>query len=368
MQAEHQNSVASRCFRRARELGPAMVVLAVALSLPLFALAKRESPGAARHIQLVWPPPPDDPRVAFIQHIVTPEDVGARVSGLRRFANWITGADKGKESLSKPFGVALDELDNLCITDTGANVVCYFDHKQKQWYRWDRIGEIRFASPVAVAKRGNAIFVADSALGRVIVFDTSGKLLFQISRGLERPSGLATSGERLFVADSQAHDVAIFDLQGNFISRFGGRGAGPGEFNFPTHVAADSRGQVFVTDSMNSRVQVFDTSGNFQRQFGGLGDGRGHFSRPKGLATDTSGRVYVIDALFGNFQVFDPDGRLLLDVGRPGSEPGEFWLPNGIAISRDNRIFVADAYNSRIQVLKYVGRESPAAKTEGVKR
>jgi hypothetical protein len=66
--------------------------------------------------------------------------------------------------------------------------------------------------------------------------------------------------------------------------------------------------------------------------------------------------------------VFDPDGRLLLDVGRPGSEPGEFWLPNGIAIGRDNRIFVADAYNSRIQVLKYVGRESPAAKTEGVKR
>jgi DNA-binding beta-propeller fold protein YncE len=356
MPVQHSSDLAARLLKRARDFGPALLVIAVAIALPTLAVAKRQQTPPTQP-RLVWPMPPDEPRVAFVQSITVPGDAGARVSGLRRFANWITGADKGVEPLAKPFGVALDELDNLCLTDTGANVVCFFDQKEKRWHRWDRAGDVRFVSPVAIAKKGKSIFVADSALGRVVVFEPSGKLLFQITQELERPSGLAISGDGLYVADSQLHQVVVFDLRGRFVSKFGRRGDGDGDFNFPTHVNTDGRGGILVTDSMNSRVQVFDVAGTFQRQIGSIGDGPGHFSRPKGVATDTFGRAYVIDALFGNIQIFERDGRLLLDVGRPGSDPGEFWLPNGIAISSDNRIYVADAYNHRIQVLKYIGRQ-----------
>ena len=323
------------------------------LALQAAAADARKPPAA----DIVWPPPPAEPRIAYVQSISTPADAGIKGSGFRRFANWITGGQEGNESLAPPFGLALDEEDNLCVTDTQANAVCFFDKAAKHAYRWDQIGSIRFASPVAVAKKGKTLFVADSGLSSIIAFDLQGKLLFCITENLTRPSGLAISGERLLVADVGGHCIALFDLRGKFLGRFGTRGTGPGQFNFPTHVTADSHGNIYVTDSVNNRVQVFDAKGNFERQIGGPGDGPGMFSRPKGVAIDASGRAYVVDAVFQNFQIFDSASRLLLDIGRPGSGPGEFWLPNGVVLGRDNKIYVSDSYNSRVQVFKYVGKQ-----------
>ena len=306
--------------------------------------------------RLVWPPPPDEPRIAYVQSISKPEDAGVKASIFHRISNWLSGALHGVEALNRPFGVALDEAGDFCITDTGAKAVCCFDHATKRWYRWEQAGGIGFASPVAVAKTGKTLFVADSALAAIIAFNLDGSLLFRITEGLTRPSGLAISGDRLLVADAGAHCIDVFDLRGKFLSRFGTRGDGDGEFNFPTHLTADARGNIYVTDSMNSRVQVFDPNGNFERQIGEPGDGPGSFSRPKGVAVDAAGRVYVVDAMFGNVQIFDANGQLLLDFGQQGSGPGEFCLPSGIAIGRDNLIYVADSYNGRVQVFKYVGQ------------
>ena len=306
---------------------------------------------------LVWPAPPDEPRIAFVQTISKPSDAGVRGSGFRRMANWITGAQSGDEPLSRPFGLALDEADNLCITDTRENVVCVFDKAARRSYRWEEIGGIRFASPVAVAKKGKILFVADSAIPAIVIFDISGKLLFRINEELTRPSGLAISGDHLVVADAGGHCISIFDLRGKFLSRFGTRGTGPGEFNFPTHVSVDSRGGIYVTDSVNGRVQVFDSKGNFQRLIGGPGDSPGSFGRPKGVAIDSSGRTYVVDAVLHNVQIFDSESRLLLDFGRPGSGLGEFWLPNAAVLGLDNKIYVSDSYNGRVQVFKYIGRK-----------
>jgi sugar lactone lactonase YvrE len=303
----------------------------------------------------IWPAPPETARIAFVQSVHEPRDVGVKASALTRFGRWITGSTKGNEALEKPFGIALDEQDNLCLTDTSANVVCYYERDKKKWHRWGKIGRVRFASPVAVAKHGATIFVADSALAAVVGFDESGKLLFQAMEHLSRPSGLAILGDRLFVADSQRHCVVVFDLQGRFQTEFGRRGLGPGEFNFPTHLSADEQGDLFVTDSMNGRVQVLDAQGHFKAQAGSLGDSPGHFGRPKGVAVDSLAHLYVIDALFDNIQIFDAKGKLLLSLGEPGRGPGEFWLPNGIAISRHNEIYVADSYNRRVQIFKYIG-------------
>jgi DNA-binding beta-propeller fold protein YncE len=305
--------------------------------------------------QLVWPPPPDQPRIAYVKSISNLADAGMKESLFRRVSNWLSGSKQSEESLVHPFGVALDEANDFCFADTGANTVSYFNGAAKHWYRWTEIGDIAFSSPVAVAKSANTIYVADSGLGAIIAFDLNGKLLFRLTEGLMRPSGIAIFRGHLLVTDAGAHCVQIVDLHGKFLSRFGARGADPGFFNFPTHVAVDSHGNIYVTDSMNSRVEVFDGNGKFERQIGGPGDAPGTFSRPKGVAVDAGGRVYVVDALFGNVQIFDSTGQLLMDFGRTGSGPGEFSLPAGIAIGQDNLIYVADAYNGRVQVFKYVG-------------
>jgi DNA-binding beta-propeller fold protein YncE len=303
----------------------------------------------------VWPLPPAEPRIAYVQSLRQPADAGIRRSGFGRFMHRLIGSSVD-ESLLKPFGIAVDEHDNLCLTDTGANAVMYFDRANKRWRRWEQLGKTRFLAPVAIAKRGGMFYVADSGLARVLAFKEDGQLRFAITERLARPTGLAIASERLWVTDSQRHCVIAFDLAGRYLREFGKRGTAAGEFNFPTHIAADAQGNLYVTDSMNSRVQVFDSDGRFQSEFGRAGDVPGCFSRPKGVAVDSFGHVYVLDANFDNFQIFDRQGTTLLAVGEAGDGPGQFWLPNGLAISRQNEIFVADSYNRRVQIFKYVGQ------------
>jgi DNA-binding beta-propeller fold protein YncE len=322
----------------------------------LFCLGCAAAPANKPNPAPAWPPPPAESSVVYVRDISRPADIGAKSPFFSRLADWITGVGREKGRLDKPFGLALDDAGNLLVTDMGAHAVCFLDLSRKKWIRWESVGKTRFMSPVAVARHGSTFFVADSALGKVMAFNEKGKLQFEITRELERPSGLALLGDRLLVTDSQRHQVVLYDLGGKFISKFGRRGSGPGEFNFPTHVNVDAAGRVYVTDSLNNRIQVFDANGQFQRAFGSAGNGPGHFSRPKGVAADRSGHVYVVDAVFDNVQVFDEQGRLLLNWGEAGPAPGEFWLPNAIVISRNNEIYVADSYNHRIQVFRYTGK------------
>jgi hypothetical protein len=325
--------------------------------LSLISCARQHSPAppATPAKQLVWPEPPDTARVAYVQSVQRPADIGIKLSAFKRFGHWLTGSEKGNEALMKPFGLSLDENDNLCLTDTGANAVCFYDRAKKKFQRWDKIGPWHFIAPVAAVHSKEVFYVADSGLGRIIAFNEAGKLVFETTNHLARPSGLVLFQDQLFVADAQLHRVVVFDRQGHFQSQFGRRGVAEGEFNFPTHIAADGRGNLLVTDSINQRIQIVDTHGQFKGQLGSAGDSPGHFSRPKGVAADSFGHIYVVDALFDNIQIFDDAGRLLLNLGETGGGAGEFWLPNGIAISRNNEIYVADSYNHRLQILKYIG-------------
>jgi DNA-binding beta-propeller fold protein YncE len=304
--------------------------------------------------RLVWPPSPETPRIAYVQSITGPADIGIRPSFWRRIASVFTG-ETHRNLITKPLGIALDDAGNLLLTDTSANIACYFDFAQHRFERWEKIGPYRLVSPVALTRHRETFYLADPALHAILAFDIKGKLSHVITNGLHRPAALAWVGEKLFVADAGAHQIAIFDPQGNRLGQFGKRGVNPGEFNYPSHLAADNAGRLFITDSMNSRVQILDAAtGRFISAFGSYGDGPGYFSRPKGVAVDNAGHVYVADAVFDNVQIYDQQGRLLLHFGSAGQKPGEFWLPTGIAIGKDNRIYIADSYNKRIQVFQYL--------------
>lgn len=298
-----------------------------------------------------------DPRVVYVGSISKPSDIGAKQGAFKKLAGWVAGAASESHGLVRPFGLSLDETGGLLVTDTGANAIFYLHRRRKTWLRWDSAGKIPFLSPVAAVRRDGMFFVADSSLGKVIAFDEKGKVRFEITGELQRPSGLAIFGDKMFIIDSQLHQVVVYDVTGRPVGIFGRRGPGPGEFNFPTHVALDALGQVLVTDALNCRVQVLASDGQFKQAIGGPGDAPGHFSRPKGVAGDSSGHIYVVDSVLDNVQMFDKDGNLLLSWGQSGSSPGEFWLPNAVVVNDEKEIYVADCYNGRIQIFKYTGRE-----------
>ncbi len=61
-----------------------------------------------------------------------------------------------------------------------------------------------------------------------------------------------------------------FSREGKFLSAWGKKGTGPGEFNLPHAVQVDRQGHIYVADRENNRIQVFDEQGRYLRQIEGL--------------------------------------------------------------------------------------------------
>jgi len=67
--------------------------------------------------------------------------------------------------------------------------------------------------------------------------------------------------DRIYVVDVQVPAVRVYDHDGNFIRNLGRLGQGPGEYQYPAVVAADSTGRAFVLTSHNGRINVYSPTG-----------------------------------------------------------------------------------------------------------
>lgn len=312
----------------------------------------------------VWPSPPETPRVAYVGELATSADLKPVIPLAQRIGQALFGK-KDVSSMLTPYGVCTDDTGRLFVTDTQLQVVHVFDLETRQYQRWTTPKSATpFTQPMGVAYDSAAgrLFVTDSVARRVYAFDRNGTYQGETPDGVvERPVGICfdRAANRLLVADAATHQLVVLSPDGHLLDRVGRRGTGLGEFNFPTHVAADSQGRVYVSDSLNFRVQQFDPDLRPTRQIGRKGDMPGYFSQPKGVAVDRDDHLYVVDANFEAVQIFDADGQLLMDFGGEGHGPGEFWLPAGIFVDRHNRLWITDTYNRRVQVLDYLPEKKP---------
>ena len=306
---------------------------------------------------LVWPGPPEKARIRYLGSISTQSDVEKPASWARNLGELIFGR-KEIGVLVSPYAVAVDLDNRLYVTDTSAGVVHIFDLGKRQYVQFAEMGNHeRLLKPVGLAIVGQWIYVVDSMLRKVCVFDKKGKYLFSFgSERLTRPSGIAyrQNEKALYITDTARHGIDIFTSGGKFVRQVGSRGTSPGMFNFPTHLWADKNDNLYVSDTLNYRVQVFMSAYGSLRMFGHQGDRPGNFAHPCGIATDSHGNIYVTDRQFENVQIFNPQGQILMAFGREGTQAGQFWLPSGICIDRHNRIYVADSFNKRVQIFELV--------------
>jgi DNA-binding beta-propeller fold protein YncE len=312
--------------------------------------------------QLVWPLPPEQPRIRYVRSFQGANDFKASKKP-SKFALMLLGpqdAGAAADSLVKPYGVAVSAAGKVYVADTAARRAFAFDPDAKVVSFVGDDGAGRLTKPIGVAVDDrDVVFVADATLKRVFGYASDGRLQMAIGHEgeLANPSGLAIdrANHRLYVADSAKHQVLCFStLDGSAQQTIGRRGSEDGEFNFPTNLTVDRQGRLYVADTMNFRIQIFDAAGRFVKTFGTLGDSPGSLNRPKGVGVDSEGHIYVIDASFNNFQIFDEAGQLLLFVGSGGRNPGEFVLPAGMSVDDQDRIYVADQGNSRVQVFQYL--------------
>jgi DNA-binding beta-propeller fold protein YncE len=305
--------------------------------------------------ELVWPGPPEQARIRYVGLLSTEADLGKKVSWTEGLGRALFG-EKRIGVLLGPYAVAIDEKDRLFVTDATGGLVHVFDLVTRDYRQISALeGDEQLLKPVGVTVVDDRIYVADSALHKICVFERDGDYVASFgAERLQRPSGVAylPAAGAIYVADTARHAVDVFDRDGAYIKSFGSRGLGPGQFNFPTHLCTDNDGRVYVSDTLNYRIQVFTGDGKFLRYFGSQGDRPGNFAHPCGVATDTLGNIYVVDRQFENFQIFDDEGRILMAVGQEGQDMGEFWLPAGICTDRRNRIYVADSFNKRVQIFQ----------------
>lgn len=306
--------------------------------------------------RLVWPNPPQQARIEFLYSITGPADIGIKKSFLRKAWDWLIGAGQESAFLIKPLGVAVDSEERMYVTDTGARCIHIFDRKNKEYETISESGDGSLRSPVAIAiAKDGRIYVTDSERREVVVYDEERDVKFVIKDYFQRPTGISIYGDKLYVVDTALNEIFVFDLNGQLLFRFGKRGVKTGEFNFPVFLTAADH--LYLTDAMNFRIQVLNDSGHVITMFGKVGNVQGMFANPKGVAVDGDGHIYVADALFDAFQIFDQTGALLLVVGGSGKRQGEFLTPAGIWIDKENKVYVVDSINRRIQVFQYLGEK-----------
>jgi DNA-binding beta-propeller fold protein YncE len=326
---------------------------AVALSLATVGCGP-ERAGSTR-TPLVWPAPPEQPRISYVGAVSTETDMDRRGSLLEGFGELLFGK-KPLGVLVAPYAVAVDSTGGMFVADSGGAVVHAFDLRTRDYHQFCSLDkDAKLQRPVGLTLCDDRVYVADSTLRQVCVFRKNGEFLLAFGRDrLERPAGIACrqSQGTIYVADAGRHTIEVFDRNGEFLREMGSRGLGPGQFNFPTHLSIDVAGRLYVSDTLNYRVQVFGPDDRFLRMFGQQGDRPGNFAHPCGVASDSHGNIYVTDRQFENIQIFDAQGNILMALGQEGSAPGEFWLPAGVFVDFRNRIYVADSFNKRIQIFK----------------
>ena len=167
----------------------------------------------------------------------------------------------------------------------------------------------------------------------------------------------------LIVSDRDSHQLIVFDDSLQFLYAFGGREKEleNGIFYNPTGLAVDKIGNFLYVADQNNHIQRFkmekDSSCTFVSRFGAKGTGKGQFNCPCGLLYTRSEQLFVCDFRNHRIQVFDKEGKFLHAFGRHGSKPREFNEPHSIAINNDqDKVFITDHNNNRIQIFSPHGK------------
>lgn len=229
----------------------------------------------------------------------------------------------GDRLFTRSHGLRIDRDGNLWATDVGGHVVVKLDRDGKVLLTLGTKGEAgEWNEATGTRKLNQPNDVAIAANGDVFV----------VQGHTPGPNGDAR--------------VLKFGKDGAFITSWGGKGSGPGQFQVAHGIAIDAQGLLWVADRENQRVQVFRPDGTFVRAIAYKG-------LPCSLAIGRE-YIYMVNGFAGQVLRLDLDGKVLAALGKPGTGPGEFGEAHMIAVSANDEIYVADSVNAAL--VKFVKR------------
>jgi len=251
-------------------------------------------------------------------------------------------------------GVASDAFGRIWLTDSQLHRVQRFDRKG-EWLGetgslGSDVGQLR--RPGSVAPLGAAnMAVLDRENRRVLVYDLFGRLqgvrldltdeALESQTGRVDPTWLATDrGGALFIADPARERLLIFDTSGRLMRTIGSFGPRVGAFRGLRALAVAPHGELIVTERINARVQRLDAGGRPIASWALPIESKGAGGLP--VAVDESGRVAVADETSGRLWVFDAQGRKLV-------EQSELSRPRALAFAPDGTLLVAEGNPAQVR-------------------
>lgn len=342
---------------------PLMFLMIAALFL---AGCATEMPKQTR--RYVWPRPPDEPKIEWIKSYYSQLDFPK--SGFQSSLEFMFGAPR-PIAFERPIDIKSNGKGLVYVTDIVKKAVFVYDFNNATVSVWKRNqgGEKPFAtSPfyLSLDQEDNA-YVVGAGSTHIFVLDSNGVVIRTIDYGdkikLNAAGGIAvdTARGRIYLVDSLGGKIEVFAISGNHLFSFGKPGEGDGEFNRPTPITINHKGEVVVGDTLNARIQIFDGDGKFLRKIGERGDASHQFQVLKGVAVDSDDNIYVTDGKSNQLKIFSTNGEYLLTLGAAHSvatttreAPGGFLLPQGIHIDNTDTIYISDSANMRFQVFKYL--------------
>jgi DNA-binding beta-propeller fold protein YncE len=265
--------------------------------------------------------------------LTTSSAIGAQLS----FSFGEKGSGNGQ--FQSPGGVVATSSD-VWVVDSGNNRVEKFNLAGEYVSQFGKKGHGngQFESPgeIEVDSNGN-LWVLDRLNERIEEFNSKGEYLAQFELGGYTPTGFAldpsggfwasvlgiciakfgvkSQGELLtydcsgtalegiavdsqgnpWVADGGANAILKFSSETEYVSQFGTKGSGNGQFEGPTDLAFDGSGNLWVADNGNNRVQKFNSKAEYVSKFGAKGSGKGQFNGAAALDTGPTGDVWVAD-------------------------------------------------------------------------
>ena len=262
----------------------------------------------------------------------------------------------GEQILKKPWGVAVNEQDEIAVSDIGNHKIHIFksDGTYIKSFGGEGAQHGEFDFPSGTVYHGDNIIVAEQKNHRVQVLSRQGGYLRHfggkgsLDHQLIYPTGLSVDSDgNIIVADRNNKLIKIFSDYGQFLNNLGTEGS----FTEPFHCIQHDN-YLIVSDRGDHCVKCFDRKGNFLCKFGKEGNAHGEFKKPDCLSMDKAGHLMVCDSLNHRIQVFDLSGKFVAKFGSKGSGMGEFIEPISVAVLSDGKIVVTDVNNSRIQIFE----------------
>ena len=256
----------------------------------------------------------------------------------------------------KPWGVAVNERDEIAIADLGNNRIQVLSSEGGIIRSFGKAGsdDGEFKGPCDVTWGGKGeIIVSDSGNHRIQLFSGAGEFIKAFGRegnldgDLCFPHGVTTdSSGNIVVSDTGNKRVQMFTPEGQFLFKLGRDG-----ILFCPMSCVFFRDHFIVSDFHDHHVKIFNKEGDFLYKFGTKGQMDGGFNCPAGLAIDKSGNLLVCDRGNCRVQLFKLDGTFQGKFGSFGSELGQFLFPCSLSVLTSGKLVVSDLENSRLQII-----------------